>query len=315
MKPEDFDLFSVLVKQRSGLVLTKDKAYLLESRLIPVARKWNLKSLEDLANSVRAKRDEQMLRDITEAMTTNESFFFRDQKPFDQFRKVLLPELIRTREPRKQFRIWSSAASSGQEAYSLAMILTEEAAKMAGWKFDIVGTDLSSEMVERAKSGIYSQFEVQRGLPITLLMKYFAQIGTDKWQIKDQIRQMVQFKEGNLLTDFGPIGTFDIIYCRNVLIYFDQPTKTRVLDAMSHVLAPDGVLFLGGAETVLGISDKFKPLDNERGMYVLSNRPTTGMLPGGGGSAPAATTTSTMPAAGALSGSSLSALASTIHAH
>lgn len=278
MKPEDFDLFSVLVKQRSGLVLTKDKAYLLESRLVPVARKWNLKTLEDLAQSVRTKREEPMLRDITEAMTTNESFFFRDQKPFDQFRKVLLPELLRTRETKKQIRIWSSASSSGQEAYSLAMILCEESARVQGWKIDIVGTDLSSEMVERAKSGIYSQFEVQRGLPITMLMKYFTQIGTDKWQIKEDLRRMVQFREGNLLTDFGPIGTFDVIYCRNVLIYFDQPTKTRVLDAMSQVMAPDGVLFLGGAETVLGISDKFKPLDNERGMYVLSNRPLTGML-------------------------------------
>jgi len=279
MKPEDFDLFSVLVKQRSGLVLTKDKAYLLESRLVPVARKWNLKTLEDLAQSVRTKREEQMLRDITEAMTTNESFFFRDQKPFDQFRKILLPELLRTRASKRHIRIWSSAASSGQEAYSLAMIFSEEAAKVQGWKIDIFGTDLSSEMVERAKSGIYSQFEVQRGLPITMLMKYFSQIGSDKWQVKDELRQMVQFKEGNLLMDFGPIGVFDIIYCRNVLIYFDQPTKTRVLDAMSHVLAPDGVLFLGGAETVLGISDKFKPLENERGMYVMTTRPATGMLP------------------------------------
>lgn len=293
MKPEDFELFSTLVKQRSGLVLSKDKSYLLESRLTPVSRKYNLKTLEDLAQSVRTKREEQMLRDITEAMTTNESFFFRDTKPFDQFRKVLLPELIRTRAAKKQFRIWSSAASSGQEAYSLAMICSEEIAKLQGWKIDIMGTDLSSEMVERAKGGIYSQFEVQRGLPITLLMKYFAQIGTDKWQIKDALRQMVQYREGNLLTDFGPIGVFDVIYCRNVLIYFDQPTKTRVLDAISHVLAPDGVLFLGGAETVLGISDKFKPLENERGMYVLANRPDTGMLPKNQVGAPSTSGTST----------------------
>ena len=279
MKPEDFDLFSTLVKQRSGLVLTKDKAYLLESRLTPVARKYNLKTLDDLAQSVRTKREEQMLREITEAMTTNESFFFRDTKPFDQFKKVLLPELLRTRAMKKQMRIWSAAASSGQEAYSLAMICLEEAAKIQGWKIDILGTDLSSEMVERAKSGIYSQFEVQRGLPITYLMKYFSQIGTDKWQIKDNLRQMVQYREGNLLTEFGAVGVFDVIYCRNVLIYFDQPTKTRVLDALSHVLAPDGVIFLGGAETVLGITDKFKPLDNERGMYVLAQRPDTGMLP------------------------------------
>lgn len=276
MNAEDFDLFSVLVKQRSGLVLSKDKAYLLESRLTPVARKWNFKTLEELAQAVRTRREEPMLCDITEAMTTNESFFFRDQKPFDQFRKILFPELLRTRAMKKQFRIWSAAASSGQEAYSLAMILSEEAMRFQGWRAEIIGTDLSSEMVERAKSGIYSQFEVQRGLPIALLMKYFSQSGADKWQIKDSLKQMVQYRTANLLTDFGPIGTFDVVFCRNVLIYFDQATKTRVLDAISQIMAPDGVLFLGGAETVLGISSKFKPLENERGMYVLSNRPASG---------------------------------------
>jgi chemotaxis protein methyltransferase CheR len=274
MKPDDFDLFAVLVKQRSGLVLTRDKAYLLESRLTPVARKWNMKTLDDLAQSIRARREEAMLRDITEAMTTNESFFFRDQKPFDQFRQILLPEFLKSRAAKKQIRIWSAAASSGQEAYSLAMILSEEAIKFRDWKIEIIGTDLSSEMVERAKSGIYSQFEVQRGLPITMLVKYFQQIGADKWQIKENIRQMVQFREGNLLTDFGPVGVFDIIFCRNVLIYFDQPTKTRVLEALATILAPDGVLYLGGAETVLGITEKFRPKENERGLYVLNSKPS-----------------------------------------
>ena len=310
MKPEDFDLFAVLVKQRSGLLLTRDKAYLLESRLIPVARKWNLKTLDDLAMAVRSKREEAMLRDITEAMTTNESFFFRDQKPFDQFRQKLLPQLLTSRASKKQIRIWSSASSSGQEAYSLAMICAEEAAKLQGWKVDILGTDLSSEMVERARSGIYSQFEVQRGLPITVLVKYFQQVSADKWQIKDAIRQMVQFREGNLLIDFGPIGIFDIVYCRNVLIYFDQPTKSKVLEAISKVMTPDGVLFLGGAETVLGVSDKFKPLENERGLYVLSNysgplltaAPTTTSTTASSFAKPAATTiatSATTPVAGA----------------
>jgi len=279
MKPEDFDLFSLMVKQRSGLVLTKDKAYLLESRLIPVARKWNLKTLDDLAAQARATREEALLRDITEAMTTNESFFFRDQKPFDQFRQKLLPYLLNTRASKKHIRIWSAAASSGQEAYSLAIICNEEAAKLQGWKIDIIGTDISSEIVERAKSGIYSQFEVQRGLPITMLVKYFQQVSADRWQIKDNIRQMVSFREGNLLQDFGPIGIFDIIYCRNVLIYFDQATKTKVLESMSKIMAPDGYLLLGGAETVLGISDRFKPMDNERGLYILSgNNPSASLL-------------------------------------
>jgi chemotaxis protein methyltransferase CheR len=268
MKPEDFELFSTLVKQRSGLVLTPDKAYLLESRLFPVARKHSIKSLEDMAQALRSKREEALMFDITEAMTTNESFFFRDQKPFTLFQKTLLPRLLKARESKKQIRIWSAAASSGQEAYSIAMICVEEAAKLQGWKVEILGTDLSREMVLRAKSGIYSQFEVQRGLPVTHLVKYFQQIAGDKWQLKDNIRQMVQFREGNLLTDFGIDGTFDIVYCRNVLIYFDAATKTKVLGSICQVMQPDGFLLLGGAETVLGISDKFRVINGEHGLYV-----------------------------------------------
>lgn len=270
MKPEDFDFFATTLMQRSGLVLTKDKAYLLESRLMPVARKWNLKGLDELATALRAKRDETVLRDVTEAMTTNESSFFRDTKPFDQLKQVLLPKLLETRAAKRHIRIWSAASSSGQEAYTVAMILAEMSAKLAGWKIDILGTDLSSEMVERSRSGIYSQFEVQRGLPITLLVKYFTQNG-DRWQINQQIRDMAQFKELNLLGDYGALGSFDIVFLRNVLIYFDPPTKTKVLDSVSKLMQPDGVLYLGGAETVLGITDKFKPLENQRGLYTLQN--------------------------------------------
>jgi len=268
MKPEDFELFSTLVRQRSGLVLTPEKAYLLESRLVPVARKHSLKSLEDLAQSLRAKRDEALMFDITEAMTTNESFFFRDTKPFTSFQKLLLPRLLAARAGTKQIRIWSAASSSGQEAYSLAMVCAEEAAKLQGWKVEIIGTDLSREMVTRAKSGIYSQFEVQRGLPVTHLVKYFQQIAGDKWQVKDSLRQMVQFREGNLLTDLGISGSFDVVFCRNVLIYFDMPTKTRVLGTISGLVPTDGYLLLGGAETVLGVSDKFKIIPGEHGLYV-----------------------------------------------
>jgi len=270
MKPEDFELFSTLVRQRSGLVLTPEKAYLLESRLFPVARKHNLKTLEDMAQALRTKREEALMFDITEAMTTNESFFFRDLKPFALFQKKILPEMLTSRAAKKQLRIWSAAASSGQEAYSLAMICAEEAARLQGWKVEIIGTDLSREMITRAKAGIYSQFEVQRGLPVTHLVKYFQQIAGDKWQIKDNIRQMVQFRESNLLSDFGVTGIFDVVYCRNVLIYFDLPTKTRVLNAIAAIMAPDGLLLLGGAETVLGVCDKFKPSPGEHGLYVLA---------------------------------------------
>lgn len=269
MRVEDFDMFSTLLKQRSGLVLTQDKAYLLESRLMPVARKWNMKGLDELAGTIRTRRDEALLRDVTEAMTTNESSFFRDQKPFDQFRDFVLPTMLQARASRRAIRIWSAACSSGQEAYSLCMLLLEEAARLQGWRIEIVATDLSGEMVERARAGIYTQFEVQRGLPIQMLVKHFKQIG-DKWQISDKIRSMVQFREYNLLTDLSALGQFDVVFCRNVLIYFDQPTKTRVLDGISRLLSPDGILYLGGAETVLGITERFRPLENQRGLYVLA---------------------------------------------
>ncbi|GAA4255652.1 chemotaxis protein CheR [Azospirillum formosense] len=261
-------MFSTLLKQRSGLVLTRDKAYLLESRLMPVARKWNMKGLEELAVTVRTRKDEALLRDITEAMTTNESSFFRDQKPFDQFKQIVLPKMMEARAAKRSIRIWSAACSSGQEAYSLAMMLSEDAAKLAGWRIEIVGTDISAEMVERSKSGIYTQFEVQRGLPIQMLVKHFKQQG-DKWQISQQLRQMASFREFNLLGDLSGLGQFDIVFCRNVLIYFDQPTKTKVLEAIARQMPQDGVLYLGGAETVLGITDRFKPVEGQRGLYSL----------------------------------------------
>jgi chemotaxis protein methyltransferase CheR len=265
MRPEEFDYVAKLLKERSGLIITPDKAYLLESRLTPVARKRGFKGLDDLVASLRGAR-EDVLRDVTEAMTTNESFFFRDIKPFDQFKSVVLPFMLTARAARKTVRIWSAACSSGQEAYSLAMILKEESAKLAGWKFEIVGTDISTEMLDKAKAGLYSQFEVQRGLPIQLLVKYFKK-NTEMWQIDPALRGMVQFREFNLLHDLRSLGQFDVVFCRNVLIYFDQPTKTRVLDGIAQTMTDDGFLYLGGAETVLGISDKFKPVPEQRGIY------------------------------------------------
>ena len=271
MKPEDFELFSTLVKQRSGLVLTTEKAYLLESRLFPVVRKHNLKTLEDMAQVLRSKRDEALMFDITEAMTTNETFFFRDTKLFTHFQKYILPNMLTARADKKQIRIWSAATSSGQEAYSIAMICAEEAAKLQGWKIEIVGTDLSREVITRAKAGIYTQFEVQRGLPITHLVKYFQQIVGDKWQIKDSIRQMVQFREGNLLSDFAAAGHFDIVFCRNTLLYFDVPTQTRVLGAISNIMPIDGYFVSGSEETVSTASEKFKPVAGERGLHLLAS--------------------------------------------
>jgi chemotaxis protein methyltransferase CheR len=199
-------------------------------------------------------------------MTTNESFFFRDIKPFDQFRQFVLPRLLAARAPAQPIRVWSAACSSGQEPYSLAMILREEGGKLAGRRVEIVATDISREMLEKCKAGLYSQFEVQRGLPVQYLVKYFAQMG-DKWRIDAGLRELIHFREFNLLQDPSALGTFDVVFCRNVLIYFDNDTKRTVLERINRLLAPDGFLYLGGAETVLGISDKFQPVPGERGIY------------------------------------------------
>ncbi len=241
MKTEDFDFLSRAVRDRSGLTLTPDKAYLLESRLLPVARRFGAKTLDEFIATVRLRSDQETMRAITEAMTTNETLFFRDTKPFEQFKRVVMPALMTSRATQRSVRIWCAASSSGQEPYSLAMLLKEESVKLAGWRFEIVGTDLSQEMVDRAKAGAYSQFEVQRGLPIQLLMKYFKQI-EDRWQLDDAIRGMVQYRQFNLLDDPRALGRFDVVFCRNVLIYFDQPTKAQVLERITKQMAPDGVL-------------------------------------------------------------------------
>ena len=271
MKPADFELLSGMLRSRSGLVLSKDKVYLLETRLMPVARKRGLENVEALVEEVRAKKEELLFRDITEAMTTNETFFYRDNKPFDTFRDDILPHLMEARASKKHIRIWCAAASTGQEPYSLGMILKEASAKMHGWRVEILATDLSHDVLEKAKVGLYSQFEVQRGLPIQLLVKYFKQVG-ELWQIDEAIRSMVTFRELNLMDDFSRLGSFDLILCRNVLIYFDQDTKNSVLERISRIMPEDGRLILGAAETVIGVSDKFKPVPNQRGVYALTTQ-------------------------------------------
>ncbi len=274
MNPDDFDFISQFFKSRSGLVLTRDKAYLLESRLMPVARKKGMKTLDELIAAIRLGRDQALLGEVTEAMTINESFFFRDIKPFDLFRDHVLPRLIESRAAKKSIRVWCAACSSGQEPYSLAMVLREQGARLAGWRTEIVGTDISGEMVAKAKAGLYSQFEVQRGLPIQMLVKYFKKEG-DLWQIDAALRAMVRYREFNLLDDMRGLGSFDVVYCRNVLIYFDNQTKGKVLKNVRGLMPDDGVLFLGGAETVLGISDDFKPIPNLRGLYAPASAENT----------------------------------------
>jgi chemotaxis protein methyltransferase CheR len=270
--PIDYDYLRRLLRERSGLVLTADKQYLAESRLLPVARRAGLASLAGLVQRLRAPGAEALAIEVVEAMTTNESFFFRDKIPFEHFRDTIIPTLLTARAAQRRIRIWCAAASTGQEPYSLAMALKEMGSLVAGWRIEIVATDISSEVLEKARAGVYSQFEVQRGLPIALLIKYFTQLG-DHWQIAPDLRAMVQFRSLNLLADFGHLGLFDLVFCRNVLIYFDQPTKTDVLDRVARVTDRDGYLVLGAAETVVGLTESFKPLHERRGLYMPNGTP------------------------------------------
>jgi len=279
--PADYDYLRKFLKERSGLDLSPDKQYLVESRLLPLARKASLPGIPDLVLRIR-NGDGRLATDVVEAMTTNETFFFRDKIPFDHLRDSIVPGLIQARAARKSLRIWSAASSTGQEPYSIAMCLKEMGATLAGWRIEIVATDLSQEVLEKCKAGVYSQFEVQRGLPIQHLVKYFRQNG-ETWQINADIRAMVQFRQLNLLQDFSHLGTFDVIFCRNVLIYFDQDTKAMIFERMAKGLEADGTLLLGAAESVVGITDAFRPVSDRRGLYQLnparSGRPMGGLMP------------------------------------
>jgi chemotaxis protein methyltransferase CheR len=271
--PVDYDFLRQCLRARSGLVLSADKQYLVESRLLPVARKAGLANLSELVAALKLAQEPALMTAVVEAMTTNESFFFRDKSPFEHFRLTIMPALLAARRHSRSIRIWCAAAATGQEPYSLAMCLKEIEAQIAGWRIELVATDLSGEVLEKARAGLYTQFEVQRGLPIQLLIKHFSQSG-ELWQIAPDIRAMVKYRQLNLLADFGQLGTFDLIFCRNVLIYFDQETKTDVLNRLARSIAGDGYLILGAAETVVGLTDRFKMVADKRGLYVPNANPS-----------------------------------------
>lgn len=271
MLPKNFQFLCDLLHQRSGLVLSEKKAYLVEARLIPFVRRRSLRGLDDLIQIVREDGNEELIREIIGAMTTNETSFFRDRRPFAVFREVLLPVLLKNRPEDKKIRIWSAGCATGQEPYTVAMLLKEEAARIGAREVEILGTDISDDSLQKAREGLYTQFEVQHGLPIQLLVKYFGKEDDNLWRIRKAIREMVAWRYVNLLGNWSALGAFDVIFCRNVLTYFDQPTKARVLDGLSKVLAKDGALFLGKDETVLGVSEAFKPIPGVRGVYGLAN--------------------------------------------
>jgi chemotaxis protein methyltransferase CheR len=263
--PPDYEYLRKLLKDHSGLDLSADKQYLIESRLLPLSRKAGLSGISELVQKMKGG-SAALVTQVVEAMTTNETFFFRDKVPFDHFRDSIMPEILRARGNRKSIRIWCAAGSTGQEPYSLAMCLKEMNAATSGWRIEILATDLSQEVLEKSKAGIYSQFEVQRGLPIQMLVKYFKQ------------RQL------NLLHDFSQLGVFDVIFCRNVLIYFDQDTKIKIFNRLAKATEADGFLVLGAAETVVGLTDAFSPYPERRGLY-RPTRPANAM-PGTGSAAP-----------------------------
>ncbi len=268
MRIADFAMYSDLLKRKSGMLLTADKSFLLDSRLTPVAKKWGFASLEAMTGVMRGVPDAALVKDVIEAMTMTETAFFRDDVPFKEFAQVALPYLAKKRGKNREIRIWSAACSSGQEPYSLAVTLLENQHLFPNWPLKILATDISEAALEKGRNGDYSQFEAQRGIPINILLKYFEQ-KDGYWGAKPEVREMVTFENFNLLNDMGPFGEFDAIFCRNVLTYFDEPLKKDVLSRLSRQLHPDGFLLLGKSETPEG-SAGFVPLETAQGIYVLS---------------------------------------------
>ncbi len=259
MSPEDYKYITKFLLDTTGLSLGENKEYLLEARLIPVAQANGMNGMQDLVLSLRTHRDKSLEQEVMEAMTTNESSFFRDRRPFDELKSAILPDIIADRKMTQKLRIWCAACSNGQEPYSIVMALRENFPELANWNIQITATDLCTKALKRAEMGVYSQFEVQRGLPVQLLMKYFEQC-EQGWKIKHDPGVSIQWKHLNLLEDFQHLGMFDIVFCRNVLIYFEPDMKRNILDRVRNQMNASGVLLLGAAETVLGISDSYSKL-------------------------------------------------------
>lgn len=296
MTPADLTFLARFLKERSGLIIGEDKRYLVDSRLGPVARKAGLASIGELIGKLMRGGDTALAQSVVEAMTTNESFFFRDGTPFTQFTDVVLPQLIAARATQRKIRIWCAACSTGQEPYSLAMLLEQRAAQLAGWTVEIVATDLASDILERARNGLFTQFEVQRGLPVRMLVEHFAQEG-DQWRISPKLRNRIQFRTLNLLRDFSPLGAFDVVFCRNVLIYFDEATKSDVVRRIARQMPSDGYLVLGAAETVMGMTAPVRSHPNHRGLFVRTDAPAAAAPRPALGAAAQGATPATPPAA------------------
>lgn len=254
ISPQSYYFFQRLISRESGIVLDEDKRYLLEARLMPIALRLRLYSLNDLCALLQTTTDTAIRQQVVEAMTTNETFFFREATQYDALRSTILPEIMQERQATRNISIWSAASSTGQEAYSLAMMLLEMG--LANWNISILGTDLSTPVLQKARAGKYLQIEVNRGLPVQLLVKYFKRDGLE-WQLRDEVRRMVRFEQDDLRHGISAGSQFDLVFCRNVLIYFDVPTKRQILARIRQRLAPGGYLLLGGSETTLNLDENF----------------------------------------------------------
>ena len=270
MTPSEFDDLRRLLKQHSGLDLSRDTRGLAESRLSPLARREGFDDLDGLMRQVRAGQP-RVIATVVEAMTTTETSFFRDRTPFAHLREMILPALLRARAARRSLRIWSAGSSTGQEPYSIAMCIKDFGASFDGWQTEIVASDLSQTALQKSEAGLFSQFEVQCGLPIHTLLKHFTPAGETPvgqvWKINPDIRAMVTHRPFNLLHDGASLGMFDVIFCRNVLMSFDQATRTSVLARLSQALHTDGYLMLGSADTIRHFTDPFTPHPDRRGLY------------------------------------------------
>ena len=254
---EDFDYVRLLLREQAGIRLDPGKEYLVETRLLPVAKQAGYASLSELIRNLRGRPLQRLHRQVVEALMTNETQFFRDVHPFEALKTTILPELIQNRSAMRQLNVWCAAASTGQEPYSLAMLMADSFPEVANWNVQCLASDLSEEVLARARQGCYRPIEVSRGLPALMLMKYFRKEGTG-WQIAEQVRRQVEFRNINLVIDWPPLPRMDIIFMRNVLIYMDTETKKTILARVRQLLKPDGYLFLGSTETTINLDSEFR---------------------------------------------------------
>ncbi len=266
MTDSEFDYIRNLLRERSAVVLDTDKRYLVEARLAPVILKLGVPSIGELVARIRLQPDPGIVTEVVDALVTSETSFFRDFTPFEVLRKQVIPELIEARGAARKLAFWSAACSTGQEAYTIAILLREYFPQLANWQITLLGTDISTGVIAKAREGIYTHFEANRGLPAYLMVKYFKQSGT-AWHLDLSIRKMVEFRPFNLAAAWPALPMFDVIFLRNVMIYFDPSTRREILARTTHVLRQDGFLVLGGSESTFNLSDVFARVERLKSGY------------------------------------------------